>query len=71
VFSIRDFSPMIGMERPVRSRRYWESPDLVSNLPWEHKEPTMWVGSDKFDPVGPRKSLTIPELVSVGKTVFG
>lgn len=65
VFSIRDVSPVIESDRPVRSRRYWESPDLLTRLPWEYDEPTMWVGSDKLDPIGPRKSLTIPELYNL------
>ncbi|HJN19235.1 MAG TPA: hypothetical protein QGH10_27330, partial [Armatimonadota bacterium] len=49
VYSIREYSPIGGLEGPVRCRRYWESPDLIANLPWQIYEPPMWVGADNAD----------------------
>jgi len=69
VFSIRDCSPAIGSERPERSRRYWESPDLIANLPWKYREATMWVGADELDPFGPRKSA-VPELYNLDAVAY-
>src|SRR5205823_5556559 len=34
-----------------RSRRYWESPDLVTSPAWTRAdEPPLWTGSDRLDP---------------------
>ncbi|MBT3378783.1 MAG: glycosyl hydrolase family 32 [Lentisphaerae bacterium] len=49
VFSIREYSPVGGSTGPKRCRRYWESPDLLQNLPWAYREPPLWVGADRDD----------------------
>ena len=69
IFSIREHSAPLGTDRPARSRRYWESPDLISNLPWRYDEPTMWVGADRLDQYGPRKS-TLPELYNLDVVAY-
>lgn len=50
VFSIRHFTHRIeGATYAVRCRRYWESPDLITNTLWKPEEPAMWVAADALD----------------------
>ncbi len=51
VFSIKDYTPFEASESKsvMRSRRYWESPNLITNLPWKAGEPPLWVGADNLD----------------------
>ena len=56
VYSIRAYLPIGGLRGPQRCRRYWESTDLVSGLPWKYREPPLWLGADRLDEcVGPKK----------------
>ena len=49
VYSLREYSPIGGLDSSKRCRRYWESPDLIAGVPWRIYEPTMWVGPDNAD----------------------
>lgn len=69
VYSIREYSPIGGLKGPKRCRRYWESPDLLANLPWQYREPTMWVGSDHLDRQPPRYRIQ-PELYNLDAVAY-
>ncbi|MCL5099299.1 MAG: glycosyl hydrolase family 32 [Candidatus Omnitrophica bacterium] len=57
VYSIREYRPFGGIASPMRCRRYFESPDLVTGLPWKYGEPPLWVGADNLD-----RRLEYPEI---------
>ena len=69
VYSIREYSPIGGLEKPKRCRRYWESRDLVSGVPWAIYEPTMWVGSDDLDLRRPPRNIQ-PELYNLDAVAY-
>ena len=64
VYSIRECSPFGGPKGAVRCRRYWESPDLVTGLPWKYREPPMWVGADRLDRQTPKYTIR-PQLYNL------
>jgi hypothetical protein len=58
VFSIRHYSAGVpGIAYAVRSRRYWESPDLITNVLWKPEEPPMWIAADNKDANRPPATL--------------
>ena len=69
VYSIREHSPFGGIESPMRCRRYWESPDLVSNVPWGYREPPMWVGADRLDMQPPQYKIQ-PQLYNLDAAAY-
>jgi len=64
VYSIRECSPFGGPKGAMRCRRYRESPDLVTGLPWQYREPPMWVGADKLDCQPPKYTIR-PQLYNL------
>jgi hypothetical protein len=42
----------------VRFRRYWETPDLFSNVKWAHGDPVLWTSADAADPR--RQAYNVP-----------
>lgn len=48
-FSIRACEPYGPFKGSRRIRRYWESADLIKNLPWSYQEPLPWTAPDKLD----------------------
>ncbi len=50
VYSLRGESTFGGLGR---YRRYWETPDLFTNVDWRKEEPVLWVGADNADPRRP------------------
>jgi hypothetical protein len=50
VYSLRGESGADGMGR---HRRYWETPDLFTNVDWGKEEPVVWTGADVADPRRP------------------
>ncbi len=55
-FSVRACERYASFAGAKRVRRYWESRDLIENLPWEYNEPVPWVSLDKFD-IGDNNSV--------------
>ncbi len=49
VFSVRAYEPFDRFPKAMRIRRYWESPDMIKNLPWGYRQPPLWVGADDLD----------------------
>jgi hypothetical protein len=49
IFSIRAYEPYDRFPKAMRLRRYWESPDMIKNLPWDYHQPPLWVGVDDLD----------------------
>jgi hypothetical protein len=52
VFSIRD-----EVVDGVRSRRYWETRDLLSNISWQKDQPVPWTAADRLDPRRPEYNV--------------
>jgi hypothetical protein len=50
VYSLRGESSAGGLGR---HRRYWETPDLFTNVNWNKDEPVVWIGADSADPRRP------------------
>ena len=69
VFSLREYLPPVGSKTPERARRYWESTDLIANLPFKNGTPTMWVGADDRDLRGKNKNLP-PELYNLDAVAY-
>ena len=69
VYSLREYSPIGGLESPKRCRRYWDSPDLIAGVPWKIHEPTMWVGSDNADLRLPPRKIQ-PELYNLDAVAY-
>jgi hypothetical protein len=46
VYSLRNESTIEGI---ARYRRYWETPDLFTNVAWGRDEPVVWIGADGAD----------------------
>jgi hypothetical protein len=56
VYSLRGASSPGGLGR---HRRYWETPDLFSNVSWQQEDdPVLWTGADNADPRRPE--LDVP-----------
>jgi len=69
VFSIRSYLPFGGLKPPQRCRRYWESPDLIANLPWKCREPKLWVGADQDDLRLPPRRIQ-PQLYNLDAVAY-
>ena len=69
VFSVRAHEPFGGLKKPHRIRRYWESPDLIRNLPWKYGEPPLWVGPDRADLRRPPKNRQ-PQLYNLDAVAY-
>ncbi|MCC6491055.1 MAG: glycosyl hydrolase family 32 [Candidatus Hydrogenedentes bacterium] len=70
VFSIRHYTGGVpGVSHAVRCRRYWESPDLVSNTLWKPEEPVLWTSADSLD-VSRSPGQVAPELYNLDAVAY-
>ncbi|MBM4085962.1 MAG: glycosyl hydrolase family 32, partial [Planctomycetes bacterium] len=64
VYGLRDGQKGVG-----RTRRYWETPEVLTGLPWKGGQPAPWVGADDLDP--PRDDLKTPcELYNLDAVAY-
>ncbi|MCC6696341.1 MAG: glycosyl hydrolase family 32 [Candidatus Hydrogenedentes bacterium] len=70
VFSIRHYTGGVpGVSHAVRCRRYWESPDLITNTLWKPDEPVLWTFADARD-VSRSPGQVAPELYNLDAVAY-
>lgn len=68
VFNVRHYGKCIdGLDQLVRCRKYWESPDLVTNTLWKPQEPALWIAADSLDP---SRSTIVSELYNFDAVAY-
>ena len=70
VYSIRHYTGGApGVSHAVRCRRYWESPDLITNILWKPQEPVLWTSADSLD-LSRSPGQVAPELYNLDAVAY-